>query len=318
MIPVSDVLADVKRVLGGCDDATAYSRINDAVEILSSEAIWDPAVGYIDIRVGSDGMVTLPAQVDTVLAVTVNGRPSQGHDFWFQFHLNGPGSCSQQAAWHWSDALPVSTYAQLSGSGEFLSASAESSSDTTKRLRVFGYGVSGNWIRTLEDGVWVDGFLVPIVYGSPLQSNPNAPKIAVIERVEKDETAGMIRLYASSGELGAVPRRIGFYRPKETLPQYRRLRVGPKCSCVRVAFRKTNEKLSEPSDLIHLHSRYAIVLMVKSLKKMDEDRLEEALQYKQMAVALLTSKQDAQEIPSGPSVQIADGNLVANRADRLD
>ncbi len=321
MIPVSDVLSDVKRLLGGCSDADAYSRINDAVELLSAEALWDPAVGYVDVCVDSCGSVTLPWSVDTVMAVTVNGRPTQAHDFWFQFHLNGPGSGSRQTAWHWSDSAPVSTYVQPKLSGEFLFATAESPLDTSATLRVFGYGPSGDWIRTLgSSGAWEDGFLVPISHGGSPTRNPNAPRISVIDRIQKSETEGMIKLYASTDADGLSPiiRRIGLYRPKETLPQYRRIRVAPTCSCVRVAFRKTNEKLSEPTDLIHLHSRYAVLLAVKALKKWDEDRIEEGEAYMRKAVILLEKKQESGEVPAGPSVQIADGNLIANKGDRLD
>jgi hypothetical protein len=315
MIAVSEVLPDVKRVLGGCDDETAYSRINDAVEILSTEAYWDPLVGYLDVCVGCDGYITLPWQVDTVLAVNVAGRPTQAHDFWFQFHLNGPGNNGRAISWHWADGVSVATYRPLPSAGAYLSAVLESSEDTGKSFRVYGYGVSGDWIRTLEDGVWVDGFEVPLVHGSS-PVNPAAPRMARVERILKDETVGTVKLYATDS--AGTRTRVGLYRPKETIPQYRRIRVGPACSWARVGFRRASEKVSELTDVIHLHSKYSIVLMVKSLKKMDEDRLEEAVQYQRMAVELLSKKQDSQEVPAGPSIQMANQNLIADKSDRLD
>src|ERR1700678_3637015 len=91
VLTVNDVYNDVARVLGSNDPATIYSRINDIVEILSTESDWDPTRGYVDVCVGCNGQVTLPPEVDVVLAVNIGGRPTQMHDFWFMFHLNGPG-----------------------------------------------------------------------------------------------------------------------------------------------------------------------------------------------------------------------------------
>jgi hypothetical protein len=319
MFTVADVYDDVKRVLGGCSDVELYSRLNHAVEILAVEADWDPLLGFMDICVGCDGCVALPREVGTVLAVNVCGKPTLGHDKLFQFHLNGAGSADYTVAWHWYDnfSTPVFKYPHIAGSK--LVTQLERASDSGKSFRVYGYAAGGGWIRTLESGVWVDGFLVPMQYGTSV-ANPNAPLITRIERIEKQETDGYVRLYAQDST-GADKYRIGNYAPDETNPEYRLIKVTPTCTTctsVRVAFKKNVLELSALTDLIPLHSKYALVLMVKALRKFDEDRLEEGQAYRLMAINLLTKKQLSVAPPTAPSFQVADGNLLSDKADRLD
>lgn len=318
MFRVRDIKDDVQRVLGGCSDAEFYSRLNHAVEILATEADWDPLRGYVDICVGSDGCVVLPPEVGTVLAVNVCGTPTQGHDWLHTFHLNGPGNFPT-VNWHWVDQLPTPVFRYPHSAGSRLVTQLEKATDSGKSFRVYGYAAGGGWIRTLENGNWVDGFLVPTQYGQS-NYNPNAPLIVRVERIDKDETDGYVRLYAKNAA-GTEQYRIGNYAPEETNPQFKLIKVtGPNCGCtnVRVAFKKKVEELSSLNDLVPLHSRYALVLMCKALKKMDEDRLEDAEVYQLKAVQLLTKKQLSDAPPAAPSFQVADGNLIADKRDRLD
>lgn len=315
MFTVTEVEEDVKRVLGGVEDSEFYSRLNHAVEILATESNWDPLFGYLDVCVDSCGRVVLPREVGTPLSVNIDGSPAQGHDWLFTFHLNGVGSCSNSVGWHWIDDRPVASFRPPLETGSSLVAQLENSADAGKSLRVFGYGVNGDWIRTVEAGVFVDGFLVPLASGVPAP-NPNAPKIAVISRIQKDRTLGVVRLYRVESD--GTSTRISSYFPDELEPQYRRIQLSKRCAWARVAFRKNVLELSRLSDLIPLHSKYAIVLMAKSLKKMDEDRIDDAAAYQKMAIRLLTKKQESVEIPGGPSVQVANGNLLADKGDRME
>jgi hypothetical protein len=313
MFTVADVEADVKRVLGGCDDETFYSRLNHAVEILATMSEWNPLLGYVDVCVGSDRYVTLPREVGTVLAVTIDGTPAQAHDFWFKYHLNGPGTTFSSVGYHWIDGLPVASYLDPVPAGTTLFCDLETAADNGKAFRVFGYDVNGNWIRSLEGGSYVDGFLVPTVFGAETV-NSSAPLIRRITRISKATTAGTIGLYA---QVDGTATQIGQYFPTDTEPTYRRIQVSQPCSWVRVAFRKDVLKLTSPSDLIPLHSQYAIVLMAKSLKKMDEDRIEDAVKYQALAVEFLSKKQHSIDVPSGPSIQMATSALIADRSDRM-
>lgn len=317
MFRVSDIYDDVKRVLGGCSDAEMFSRLNHAQEVLAAEADWSPLLGYVDVCVGCDGCVALPPEVGTVLAVNICGQPAHGHDWLHSFHLNAGGS-GPLVKWHWEEQLNTPVFRYPHSAGSRLVTQLEKATDSGKSFRVYGYAAGGGWIRTLENGNWVDGYLVPMQYGQS-NYNPNAPLIVRVERIDKEETDGYVRLYAKNAA-GTEQYRIGNYPPEETNPQYKLIRVSPGCGCthVRVAFKKRTERLTSLSDLIPLHSRLAMILAVKSLKKFDEDRLEDGELYQQKAVQLLTKKQLSDAPPTAPSFQVADGNLIADKRDRLD
>lgn len=331
MLTVGDVLPDIQRVLGGVDRTEGLSRLNDAVEVLATETEWSPLRGFLDILVtpeadgSSNYILTLPREVGTILAVNFGGRPTQGHDFWFRFHLNGPGNgCDYQiSGFHWIDDLFVPVYQDPNQtSGDYLVCTLETATDNNKAVRVYGYDVNNQWIRTPNGitGLLEDGFLVPTVYGAPAPA-PAAPKIKRIVRVSLAAHTGKITLNILNADNSLTP--IGQYFSVDTEPQYRRLRLGMPGATnsnlwVRVAFKKTVETLSLDTDLIPLHSKYAIVMMVKSLMKIDSDRLEEAAKYQAMAVAYLNKKQESIDPPGGPSIQMADNNLIVDKADRID
>lgn len=314
MFTAGELKGDVSRVLGGVDDATAFARLTDAVEILAAESDWDPLRAFMDVCVQGD-CVTLPRQVETVLAVNIDGQPSQAHDFWFQFHLNGPGSNMERIGYHWMQTGPVCVFRDPPATGARLVATVETLADNNARLRVFGYDVAGNWIRTANsNGTVEDGFLVPTSFGNPTV-NPLAPPVRTITRVSKSETSGVVSLHILNPDNTLT--RIGQYFPKETEPQYRRIKLNRTGARARIAFKRDVEKITQDTDLVPLHSRYAVVLMAKALKKFDDDRIEEGEQYRQMAIDLLRKKQLSVEVPGGPSIQIADGNLIADRRDRM-
>jgi len=334
MILVSDVLPDVQRVLGGIDRAAGLARMNDAIEILSTETEWDPLRGYMDILLTYDGsltqgasrhVITMPREVGTVLTVNINGRPTQAHDFWFQFHLNGPGNgCGAPCGFHFWDDIPVAIYGTLDTvNGNYLVCTLETATDNNVPVRIYGYDVNGNWIRTPNSitGLLEDGFLVPTVYGAPAR-NTNAPYIARITRVSLGAHVGKITLNTLSST--AVLTAVGQYYAGDVEPQYRRIEVGiGACQanerrCVRVGFRKAVKTLSLDTDLIPLDSKYALVMMVKSLAKIDSDRIDEAAKYHLMAITYLNKKQESMSPPGGPSIQMADNNLIADKYNRLD
>ena len=335
VLTVADVYNDFGDVLGTQNSAIIYSKINDSVEILSTEGDWDPTRGYVDVCVGCNSQVTLPPLVDTVLAVNIGGRPTELQDFWFQFHLNGPGEYFKDIdnGWNWTtptgrgdgggksgnsyDGLVVSVFRDPPGSGTALVTQLESVADSGTPMRVYGFDANGNWIRSVENNLPVDGFLVPTVYGAPT-ANPTAPPIAVITRVsfENVTRAGYIGLWGFNSQ--GVQVQMGNYMPTELEPRYRRIQLSRSCGVVRIAYKKRVQPLSAMTDIINLHSKWALVLMAMSLKKLSQDRIQEAEAYQQKAVNFLIKKQKSVSVPSGPSVQIADKNLLADKQDRMD
>lgn len=311
MFTVEKVAPDVKRVLGFCDDTVALSRINSAVEILAAELDIDTTIGYVDICVDSNRCLSLPDEVEGILAVNIGGSPSQGHNAYWAFHLNGPGmDCREKCTYDWMDKLQYATRIDPPAGFEVV-AYLDSATDNDALVRVYGYDVQNRWIVSTEDGVTVDGFLVPTVFGSAIP-NPDAPELSRITRISKDETKGYIRLQTLDGSV------LGDYRPFDTEPHYRRIQLSKKCTWARVMFKRRYLELRTMTDLVPLNSPHAVVFMVQAMDKYDKDRVEEGDKYYARAVGLLQKKQNSITPPAGPSIQFADRNLIVDKTDRLD
>ncbi len=321
MFTVADILPAVQLALGTCDEAVLIDQINAAVEILCTESDWDSTLGFVDITIDTNLCLTLPDEVETILAINLGGRPSQGHDKWFEFHLNGPGSgcqndCERQTCdFDWSDRTQFPTITDPNPATPFAVSIAMNATDQANSavfLRVFGYDLNGNWITTVESGVTVDGFLVP----KNGTVNGAAPLLTRITRVQKSQTLYPVQLFVNVASVATAL--LGYYRPYETNPQYRRIKVSRKSTWARVAYKRRFFNLVRTSDLIPLHAPRAVVLMCQALKKFNEDRLDEGQKYWQTAVALLIKKQRSISPPTGPSIQMADRNLIADKHDRLE
>jgi hypothetical protein len=318
MFTVKDILLPVKRALGNCDDETAFDRIDRAVEILCTESDWDPTRGFVDLCVDKDRCITLPDEVESILAINIGGHPAQGHNMWFQFHLNGPGAgCHEGCNFDWFDrgTFPVITDPTKPFQ---IVAQLETDLDNNVPIRVYAYDEFDRWITTIEDGQAMDGFLVPTAFGVSVP-NPAAPLVKRVVRVSKGPSKGAIILstldFDSASNTGTL---LGYYRPYELEPQYRRVRLSKHCTWARIAYKRKYFKLIRETDLVPLHSAQAVVLMCQALAKFDNDRLEDGQNYWKTAVALLIKKQQSISPPVGPSIQFADRNLIADKSDRLE
>jgi hypothetical protein len=293
---VSAIYSDVISALGKCDEATVFRRLSDAVRLLSNKGVFDPTVAFIDITL-SEGTVTLPYEVETVLAVNAGCRPTLLRDQWFQYHLNGVGS-ELKTDCGYSDILSqnVPIIRDLEAPVKLI-AKPEKASDNNKMVRVFGWDSNGDRIFSTESGVTVDGFLVPLVFGFPAV-NSTAPAIARVDRVEKAETNGYVELVAVNPLLTTEELyRLGYYQPREVDPSYRRLRVNAPSGTrhVRLAYKKKTTEILSQLDWINLDNREALLLAVKAVKFREANNFEQARAAETEAGRLLSEEADSRK-----------------------
>jgi len=314
MLLVSDVYDEVSRVMGQCDDAATLSCISDATEILCNKTDIDPLIGWVDINTAGGRAITLPREVDTVLALNISGVPSFPRDRWAEFHLNGKGTdCGPSCTKYWDDKGDHPIFAdptepvQLTGVAVADDAEAE----------VWAYGYDANDKRifsTDEDDNTVDGYKV-VLSESPAAPDPTAPFFKRITEIRKSVTKGFVSLYGNNEDSETTL--LGQYEPFETLPKYRRLLISSEACWVRIQFRRKVFRVTTQTDRIPLHSRYALLLMCKALQKFDDDKIDEAKIYEEKAVALLLEKQLASNPPVSPSMQVSPHSTLVDRHDRL-
>ena len=331
MILVKDILESTRAMLGGCDDDMVYDKRNEAVELLQNEGHWDANVGLVDICTQGCA-ITLPDDVDVPLAVNVGGMPTDFRNKWFEFHLNGPGTeCGEDMtnfAWVDDGRFPTFRDPRLPST---LMAIPDTDEGSSFSIRVYGYDQNNKEIWTPDCyGVLTEGFDVPVLYPTPV---PTTIRVKRITRVSKPVSRGFIRLLAldpgASGcsaagncafSSGTAPGQtlIGYYKPTDTEPQYRRISISGVganrlCECdtlsnwVRMRFRKKAKPINDPMDLIFLESTTALKMALKAIKFYEDDLADQYEKYTKMAVNALNKKQKMNSGPNQIRIQFERG-----------
>lgn len=313
MLLVSEIWDDAVDVFGSCAEPLLYRGINDAIELLANKGDWTPLMATLDIC--SQGQcIALPSEVETPLAVTIDGVPALPRNELYRFHLNGPGERAGHIGWAWENSGWHPTMRDLVNPSRVI-AIVERPEDNNSELWVFGKDRKGNPIRTeTSPGVFVDGYQVPTFYGYAIPDS-EAPEFGTITGVRKAVTKGRVRLatinWNPSTDEGLL---LGDYLPTETIPGYRRIRLSRDACWARVFFRRRTFKVSALTDFIPLHNRLALVLAMRAVRcYRDRASLGEAMSFEANAVRMLTEREDVVAPPGASPVQVMQEGTLYNR-----
>lgn len=311
MFLAEDIFEEAQTIFGFSRTPKLFRWITDAVELLAQKGEIDPLVGWVDLCVDS-GCITLPREIETVLACNIGGRPALGHDQLFSFHLNGPGDFSTPCNYTWVDGGNFPTYRDIKCPSKLV-AFLDNEADAGKILRVFGYDNQNRPLRTFVNDAWEDGYRVPTIFGYALPEI-GAPTISRITNIVKDVTSGNIRLssFDSSTLSGTL---LGVFEPDETVPKYRRLKVSSGCSWVRLHYRKRTAEVRSQKDRILLHSRPALILALHALKFYRDSDLANGNAYEANATRMLTEREGALTTPVLFPLQVEDRNSISDKSD---
>lgn len=301
MFRAADVVEDAETILGFKRGDKLFLWLTDAVELLAQKGEVDPLVGYVDLCVDS-GCITLPREVETVLALNIGGHPALGHDQLFSFHLNGPGDFKSRCDYTWDDSGNHPTYRDLKCPSKIVTF-LDSPEDDGKEVRVFGYDEQNRPLRTKVGTEWQDGYLVPTLFGYALPE-AGAPTVSRITGIVKAVTSGNVRLssFDSSTSTGTL---LGVFEPDETIPRYRRLKVHNNCGWVRICYRKRSAQVRSVNDRILLHSRPALILALKALKFYRDSDLANGQAFEANATRLLTEREATLTGVGGSPIQVS-------------
>lgn len=315
MMLVSDIWDDAKVVFGHCKEDRLFRQISDAIQLLANKGEVDPLVGYVDLCVTAN-CITLPREVETVLALNIGGHPALGHDELFSFHLNGPGDFNCSCGYSWYNTGTFPTYRDLPCPARLI-AFLDSEEDEGKQIRVFGFDDQNRPLRTQVGGEWIDGLLVPTIFGYALPSSSD-PRVSRITSIVKDRTVANVRLSSFDGSTSSGTL-LGIYEPDETKPSYRRIKISSGCGWVRLLYRKRTAEVRSIYDRILLHSRLSLILAMKAVQKYSESDLGTAMQFEAQATRILTERESVLTSPIGNPIQVIDMNgLKAGGFDDID
>lgn len=328
MFRVDDVYDEAKKIIGTCDDVKLFRWCGDVVTMIANKGDFEGWKGFLDICTTGCGQcaggrphnncgnrcITLPREVETVLAVNIEGRPSLGFGQLFNFHLNGPGDKNSSCDFSWQDQGDWhSTYRDLVVPAQLV-AYLQNPTDNGKQLIVYGYDDKGQLLRREENGQWLNGYRVPTIYGVALPDS-QGPTIARITGVFKELTVGSIRLSTLDGS-GLTGVLLAVYEPDETLPQYRRIKINRSCRWVRVAYRKSNPTFHSRFDHIPLRSRVGFLLGMQARKHYSDQQLADAHGYEADAARLeLEAQQIVEPTTTYNPIQVVDRNSLRDKSD---
>lgn len=332
MFLVDSIWDESKKILGNCDDDKLLKWIGDAVALIANKGDMEGFKGYVDVCTAGCGCVssasrstcnreggcgrkvlTLPAEVDTVIGVNIGGQPAVGKAHLFAFHLNGPGDCRQTCEWSWMDLDKIyCTQRDLITPGTVV-AFLQTEEDNDAELLIFGFDSQGNTLRRQVNGVWRNGYQVPTVFGTAV-SDLGAPVIGRITGVQKSKTVAAIRL-ATVDDSGAAGVTLAVYQPDETLPNYRRIQLNRGCNWARVAYLKTNPTFSSRYDHIPLRSRRGFLMALQAVKFYSEQHVDMGHTFEADAARMELEAQMKAEAPVYFPPQILDHNSIRDKND---
>lgn len=252
-----------------------YNAITDAVEILANKANWDPMQGYLDIRVQDGKTCILPRQVEYPIKININANPSFSRDKLYEFVLNGPGNDMLEVGnSNWMDRGVVPFFKELD-SPDIIQAISYLSTDDGKTITFVGLDSEGKEVsETL-----ILNHLDPPWTGTTF---------SVVNSVSKDVTVRQVYLVRSLNN-----ENIALYEPNETNPQYRKIQLSVAAPALRILYRRATTKITSDNDFIPLHSKVAILLMMKAMEFYKKGDVTQGSPLEDVAVKFIKEEQES-------------------------
>src|SRR5215472_10761385 len=303
MLQAGDVYSDVKEVLGRCDSAYVYRVMSDAIELLANKQpatgpAWQPLLIYVNLPVTQGYYVTLPAQVETALRVNINRNPAYPRAQLYEFTMNGPGSEDLETGWSWQERgdtpiqQPIPFPSKLA-----LRCDATNDAGAELQLLVVMQDQSEQWVT----------------YGAATSLLIQGPdNIIDVAMASKPATIGQLHLYTAAGV------HLADYQPNDTVPRFQRLKLSQKASSVRVLAKRKTSAVTQPSDVIPLSSKMAIVMMAKAIQLYKQDHYQEGATCEVQAVHFLEEDQTSRLSYSDISTRIDTARTLSTRITNRD
>lgn len=282
MIQASDILSQVYRVLGTCDEPYAYDVITRAVELIANKptktnVVWDPMLVYVDLPIVQGYYVCLPEHVMKPIKVNINRQPAFTRNQFFEFTLNGPGSNDPESGWSWQDRgwKCLQSPWPLGGSQFLIMPVNAADNNVGVQMHCLNQDGSAQWIEAV---VGVPS--TQLVYG--------------ILEVSKPATQGALQLYASAYLLSN--KLVATWQAQTLAPEFEWIKLSQSGVTARILCRRRYYKITQPSDLIPLSNRQAIITACVAIRAYDTLNWDDAGTAEQNAFRFLDEDQAARNL----------------------
>ena len=299
-------------------DSRLLTTVNRALEILWPSTNIPGIEDQYIFRV-YDRTFTLPADLEVVTGINVNGAPYKIRSEWFEFMQSGSGRNSEDNEWVDNiivdrGLVPIQfpipdpdTYTYSAWiEGEL---DERDSSDARPVATVKYLDENGKLVRTARDsGSYEDGEELEIngdtsPYQTALSSN-----VSEIKSFSKPVTQGEVKLYVNDGTTDTL---LATYGARETVPQYRKyyisdVKVGESTE-VLVRARKKFVPIREDGDILIISDPNILVPTIQAISYLDDGEPQNFASYMSIAAAQL-KMQGQQHMATGnsPLITFAD------------
>jgi hypothetical protein len=282
MIIASDVLTQVGRVLGNCDQAYVFDVLTRAVELLANKPtktniVWDPLLVYVEIPIVERYYVCLPPHVEKPIKVNINRQPSFTRNMFFEFSMNGPGTMDPESGWSWQDRgwKPLQRPWPPGGNGFILMS--DDANDTGTEVLV-------NAINQDQSTTWIHAFIGTAI----------TQKIYGVLEVSKPVTKGNISLYANQYVIPSAL--VATWAPEVLYPEFEWIKLSQQGVSCKILARRRTYHITKPTDVIPLSNRQAIITACIAIKAYDTLNWDDGGTAESNAFRFLDEDQQARNI----------------------
>jgi len=298
----------VARIMNVCStDSDIPKRANEAERRLMAKGKWLNTTTRYRICTTAEGCLAWPRFIETIEAWWTCSTPGNLRNGWYEASLQGPGLLNGDAS-YWNtlvDRGTLPTYDTITGITSKVAVRADVAEAAGSRLLLRGYNQLGEWIRTLDGGIWIDGEYVTI---TNVATQYTTNLFASIVNVVKPVTNGPVRGWQFDVPTGTVVRQLFYYEPTETLPIYRASLIpglanrsgscgtgscstcGTTSTQVTVIAKLRHIDVIDDNDFFVLGNLAAIKLMVMSILKEERNLFDESVAYEARALGELQSE----------------------------
>jgi hypothetical protein len=282
LIIVSEIIEQVGRVLGTCDQSYCFDVITQAIELLANKptktnVLWDSLLCYVDIPVVSGYYVCLPNHILKPIKLNISKQPAFTRNQFFEFVLNGPGSQDPESGWSWQDRGWKALQKPWPGGGSQLMINSTDGNDTNTVVKVHALNQDGS-------AVWLD-----VAIGTA-----TSEKIYGILEASKPVTQGTLQVYASAFIYQQAL--VANWDPGILFPQFEWIKLSQTAVSVKILARRRTYKITSLSDVIPLTNRLAIITACVAVKGYQTLNWDDAATAEQNALRFLDEDQAARNL----------------------
>ena len=252
--------------------------------------------------------ITWPTQIETIEAIQNCNQPIAVRNLYFEFISNAPGNldtANEIAAFQnyglngWNgggrflgDREEVCTAEDIVPGSKLVKAYNSLPADDGAQIMIFGYDDNNQWIRTLQNGVYVDGEYLTLNAGTPPSTVNFFSSITGIQ-FSVTPRNGTVTITEVATLNANAERTLSTYNFNEAVPIYRRSiltgfeNTGNCCSTVVALCRMRFQPIIYPTDYLQIDSIAALKTILLALNKRDNGLTDEYMKLKMEAISIL-------------------------------